>query len=155
LDPEAILAGVRTKINALSASGRWSVVSSAEGLVFAQQEALWEEVKKVAGADPQVLAADGDETGKRALLLTVVRELARQKKAVATEFVADGFFTSQCIVVMESGRTLQVPLIPFRAQAFGVLPSELEAEKRERLKKMVKTIKPKQILGGGPCGIFD
>jgi hypothetical protein len=154
-DPQAILAGLLGRVNVLKA-GRWSVVSSPEGLVFAQPDALWAVVKKVSGKDPEVLAADGDVTGRRELLLLVVRELNRQRKAIAAEFVADGYYTTQCIVVMEGGKTLQVPLVPFRVEAFGIHPSALEARKVNELQKMVRIIKPKQIHGRGEsCGTFD
>jgi hypothetical protein len=154
-DPDAILAGLLGRVNELR-RGRWSVVSSPEGLVFAQPDALWAEVKKLAGKDPRVLAADGDATGKRALLLLVVREMSRQRKAIATEFVADGHYVTQCVIVMESDRTLQVPLVPFRVEAFGLPPSVLETRKVNELQKMVRIIKPKQVHGGGgSCGVFD
>jgi len=154
-DPDAILSGLLGRVNELR-RGRWSVVSSPEGLVFAQPDALWTEVKKLAGKDPSVLAADGDATGRRALLLLVVRELSRQRKAIATEFVADGHYVTQCVIVMESDRTLQVPLVPFRVEAFGLPPSALEARKVNELQKMVRIIKPKQVHGGGgSCGVFD
>jgi len=154
-DPDALLAGLLGRVNELR-GGRWSVVSSPEGLVFAQPDALWAEVKKLAGKDAKVLAADGDVTGKRRLLLLVVRELSRQRKAIATEFVADGHYVTQCVIVMESERTLQVPLVPFRVEAFGLPPSILEVRKVSELQKMVRIIKPKQVHGGGEsCGVFD
>jgi hypothetical protein len=57
---------------------------------------------------------------------------------------------------MESDRTLQVPLVPFRVEAFGLPPSVLETRKVSELQKMVRIIKPKQVHGGGgSCGVFD
>lgn len=139
-DAQAILAALKERINKLE-RGRWSVVSSPQGYVFAQPEALWSILVGLAGEDPRLLAAQADEERRRAVLLKVVEELAMHK-AVATELLGAGYYATQAVVTMESGKSLQATLIPFRAEAFGTTPSMLEATKISRLRKMVQDITP-------------
>ena len=139
-DTEAILAALKERINKLE-RGRWSVVSTAQGYVFAQPDALWRILLTLAPEEPRLLTAQADESARRGLLLEVVEVLAEQK-AIATELLGPGHYATQALVTMESGKTLQALLIPFRAEAFGTTPSMLEATKINRLRQMVRDITP-------------
>ncbi|HEY6874171.1 MAG TPA: HD domain-containing protein [Geobacteraceae bacterium] len=146
-DADAVLAAVKTRINRIEETPRgkrWEAVSTNGGLVFVNPDGLWGAIKEVSGADPEVLAADGNEGVKRNLLYTVVCELSRARDAIATEYVAANYYTTQTTVVTGGGRGITVLLVPFRAKAFGESVSTLEEMKPSLLKKMVREIRPKQ-----------
>jgi hypothetical protein len=71
----------------------------------------------------------------------VVQRLAEEKKAVATELLGEGYYTTQCLVVTPSGKSMRVPLIPFRAEVFSAVPSKLEVLKSDVLNRMIKMVK--------------
>jgi hypothetical protein len=146
-DPDAIFAALTKRINVVESTpkgDKWSVVSTSNGLIYANPEALWEAIKEVSNYDPLVYASEGFESEKRNLIYTVVSELARTRNALATGHVADGYYTSQVSIISGGGSRLSYLLIPFTAEAFGLMPSALEALKTPQLKRMVKEIKPKR-----------
>jgi len=130
-------------VETTSKGEQWSVVSMPNGLIYVNPDALWETIKEVSSYDPVVYASEGFESEKRNLMYTVVSELARTKNALATGHVADGYYTSQVSIITGGGKRVPYLLIPFTAEAFGVLPSALEELKTPQLKRMVKEIKPK------------
>jgi hypothetical protein len=146
-DADAIFDSLKKRINVVESTPKgekWSVVSTSSGLIYANPEALWEAIKEVSNFDPLVYASEGFESEKRNLLFTVVSELARTRNALATDQVADGYYTSQVSIITGGGKRLPYLLIPFTAEAFGLLPSELEELKTPQLKRMVKEIKQKK-----------
>ncbi len=140
LDLDRLLERIRRKINKVE-KNRWSVISVPEGWVLAQPDAVWGEVKRLADKAPVLLAADANEQGKREMLKVVVQRLAEEKKAVATELLGEGYYTTQCLVVTPSGKSMRVPLIPFRAEVFSAVPSKLEVLKSDVLNRMIKMVK--------------
>jgi hypothetical protein len=144
---DAIFDSLKKRINVVESTPKgdqWSVVSTSNGLIYANPEALWEAIKEVSNYDPFVYAAEGFESEKRNLMYTVVSELARTRNALATGHVADGYYTSQVSIITGGGKRLPYLLIPFTAEAFGLMPSALEAQKTPQLKRMVKEIMPKK-----------
>lgn len=142
LDLEQLLAGLKRRINRLS-KNRWSVISVPEGYVLAQSDAVWEEAKRLARNAPEFLAADANEENRRRMLDTLIQRLSEEQDAIAAEQLEDGYHTVQCLIITASGRAMKVPLIPFRAEAFGAVPSALEAIKPAPLLKMVHQVKLK------------
>lgn len=140
LDLDKLLSSLKVRINKLE-KGRWSIVSTLEGLVLAQPDEVWAQMKKQLGSSPDIQMADGDEARKREMLGQVVSRLDREKKAIADDLLRNGFHTTQCLVIMENDKAMKVPLIPFRVEAFAVLPSALESLKGSVLKRMVKKVK--------------
>jgi len=140
IDLDRLLKGLRRKINKVE-KNRWSVISVPEGWVLAQPDALWGEVKRLANNAPVMLAADANEQNKREMLKAVVQRLADEQKAIATELLGEGYYTTQCLVVMPSGKSMRVPLIPFRAEIFSNVPSKLEVLKSDTLNRMIKKVK--------------
>lgn len=143
---DAILSSLKKRINFVESTPKgeqWSVVSTPSGLIYVNPNALWETIKEVSNYDPVVYASEGFESEKRNLMFTVVSELARTRNALATGHVADGYYTSQVSIITGGGKRVPYLLIPFTAEAFGVLPSALEELKTPQLKRMVKEIKPK------------
>ncbi len=140
LDLDRLLERLRRKINKVE-KNRWSVISVPEGWVLAQPDALWGEVKRMAKKAPVFLTADADEQSKREMLRAVVQRLADEKKAVATELLGEGYNTTQCLVITPSGKSMRVPLIPFRAEVFSNVPSKLEFLKSDTLNRMIKKVK--------------
>ncbi|MDO3380511.1 HD domain-containing protein [Geoalkalibacter halelectricus] len=139
-DAQGFLEALKERVNKLE-NGRWSVVSSPDGYVYAQPDALWSLLRAQAGEDPVVLVAHADEDARRMLLLSVVTELER-RKAVAGELLIAGHYAARVTVAMDSGKSFEAMLVPFRVEAFGTTPSMLEATKISRLRKMVQTITP-------------
>jgi hypothetical protein len=143
---DAIITSLKNRINVVESTSKgeqWSVVSMPNGLIYVNPDALWETIKEVSSYDPVVYASEGFESEKRNLMYTVVSELARTRNALATDHVADGYYTSQVSIITGGGKRVPYLLIPFTAEAFGVLPSALEELKTPQLKRMVKEIKPK------------
>jgi hypothetical protein len=143
---DAIIASLKKRINVVESTPKgeqWSVVSTPNGLIYVNPDALWETIKEVSSYDPVVYASEGFESEKRNLIFTVVSELARTRNALATGHVADGYYTSQVSIITGGGKRVPYLLIPFTAESFGVLPSALEELKTPQLKRMVKEIKPK------------
>jgi DNA polymerase III psi subunit len=140
LDLDHLLRRLRLKINKVEKS-RWSIISTPEGWVLAQPDVLWEEAKRLAKHAPVFLTADADEQSKREMLKVIVQRLDNEKSAVATELLGEGYYTTQCLVVTPSEKSMRIPLIPFRAEAFSNLPSKLEVLKSDTLKRMIKTVK--------------
>lgn len=143
---DAIVTSLKNRINVVETTPKgeqWSVVSMPNGLIYVNPDALWETIKEVSSYDPMVYALEGFESEKRNLMYTVVMELARTRNALATGHVADGYYTSQVSIITGGGKRVPYLLIPFTAEAFGVLPSALEELKTPQLKRMVKDIKPK------------
>ncbi len=146
-DADAILSAVKKRINQLEESPgglRWAAVSTNLGVVFAHPDGLWSALKEVSGKDPALLAAEADEGAKRNILYTVVWELSKVKDAIATEYVAAKYYTTQTTVVTGAGKGFTVLLVPFRVQAFGETDASLEEKKSSRLRKMVREIRAKQ-----------
>ena len=140
LNLDRLLKKLRSKINKVE-KNRWSIISVPEGWVLAQPDVLWNEAKGQANNAPLFLAADADEQSKRKVLNAIVKRLADEKKAVATELLGEGYYTTQCLVVTPSGKSMKIPLIPFRVEAFGYTPSAMEALKHTNLRQMIKKVK--------------
>ena len=117
----------------------------ANGIVYVKPEGLWKAIQETcAGRDASVLVAAGDEAAKRDYIFTVVWELGRSKDATAIEMMAKSYFTIKTAVINDNDKVANWLLIPFRASAFGVLPSEFESTKPAILKKLIKDIKLKE-----------
>jgi hypothetical protein len=127
------------RINTLE-HGRWSLLSTPDGMVLCHPDALWQELSRQV-KDSRLLAAAADEKRKRELLAGIVRRLEKEQGAVFSQLIAPGYHTTKCLIISGGGRAVSVLLIPLKAEAFGVLPSALEAVKPEELKQMAKMIK--------------
>lgn len=147
-DADAIIAAVKKRINQLEETPRgtrWTAVSTHHGVVYANPDGLWKAIKEVSGNDPAILVADADETAKRNLLYTVVWELSKRKDAIATDYVAAKYYTTQATIVTGAGKGFTSLLVPFRVEAFGETDGSLEEKKSSRLRQMVREIRPKQV----------
>lgn len=146
-DAEAILTALKKRINVVETTPKgdqWWSVSTPQGLVFVKTDGLWAALRDVRGDDPALVATEAFESEKRNLLYTVVRALSTTRDAIANQYVADRYYTTQVSVVTGGGRRLKELLIPFKAQAFGEKPSALEELKTPRLKRMVRDVIIKQ-----------
>jgi hypothetical protein len=121
-------------------------VSMANGIVYVKPEVLWNAIQETcAGRDSHVLAAAGDEAAKRDFIYTVVWNLGKTKDATVLEMMANSYYTIKTAVISDNDKVSTWSLIPFRASAFGVLPSEFESTKPAILKKLIKEIKIKEV----------
>ncbi len=144
---EALLAALKKRINKVESTpkgDKWCAVSINPGIVYVNTQGIWAAIRDICGLDVKVLAAEGNESEKRNIIYTVVRELSATRDALVTEYVADGYYTTQVWVVTGGGKRITSLLIPFRTQAFGEMDSTLELLKTPQLKRMVKDIKPTQ-----------
>jgi hypothetical protein len=148
---------LRDSVNRV-ANKRWDAVSMNNGLVYFNQDALYQALMTVSPRNPYLMASQANESEKRNILYTVVLELNRAYGAIATELLDDGYYMCPVKVITGSGKALSsrhspMFLIPFKADGFGVLPSDLEKEKSITIKKMVKSITP--LLGDAGAGHFS
>ncbi len=147
---DAYLAEMKNWINVVD-SGRWGAVSQPDGLVYVNGVCLWGVVKKTASEDikPVLFTADADEALKRDLLFSIVWTLSEQRQAIAADMIHPDYYMIPVTIISGSGKPVAnangspTLMTPFRAEAFGVLPSDLENTKESALRKMVKAIKPK------------
>ena len=148
-DADNILALIKRQVNQVerTPSGiQWQAVSMANGIVYVKPEVLWNAIQETcAGRDSHVLAAAGDEAAKRDFIYTVVWNLGKTKDATVLEMMANSYYTIKTAVISDNDKVSTWSLIPFRASAFGVLPSELESTKPAILKKLIKEIKIKEV----------
>jgi len=146
-NPDSILTELKPWINVV-AQGKWGAVSMPDGLVYVNQDCLWGGLKKSASDEvlAQLLAADADEATKRSILYTVVWQLSEQRNAIAADMIDPNYYMIPVIILTGTGKPIagQPLLIPFRAEAFGMLPSDLESLKSPNLRRMVKSIRPKR-----------
>lgn len=145
-NPEDLLNGIKEWIN-VAANGRWGAVSMPDGLVYVNSDCLWGVLKNTAPNEVKadLLTADADEARKRTILHNVVWTLSEERNAVAADMIKPDHYMIPVTIINGSNR-LQPGhplLVPFRAEAFGVLPSDLENTKSPSLRKMVKSIKPR------------
>lgn len=144
LSLEALLTELISWVNLLI-KDRWGAVSMPDGIVYVNHDCLWGVLKKIAPANPTLLTADADESSKRNILYSVVWTLSEKRNAIAAEMIGPGYYMIPVTIVTGTGKRVggSPLLIPFKAEAFGVLPSALEKMKSPELWKMVKSIKPK------------
>ncbi|MBE0574410.1 MAG: HD domain-containing protein [Desulfuromonadales bacterium] len=140
LDLEHMLRRLSLKINKV-VKGRWSIISTPEGWVLAQPDVVWDEAKRLAKNAPIFLTADADEQRKREMLKAIVQRLSAEKQAIATELLGEGYYTTQCLVINPSGKSIRIPLIPFRVEVFGYTPSAMESIKNPILKEVIKKVR--------------
>ena len=142
LDTDALLAAIKKQINQFERGSQgiqWNAISMPNGLVYVKTDGLWQAILEVCPDDTTIRAAGGDEATKRDFLYTVVWKLG-EKDAVLTEMMGGNYYTIKTSVIGENDKLSTWFLIPFRASAFGVLPSDLESTKPAILKKIVKAI---------------
>jgi hypothetical protein len=155
-NPDDMLNKLKTYINIVH-QGRWGAVSMPDGMVYVNSDCLWGVIKKVAPGDiiPMLNAADVDEASKRNLMYTVIWTLSEQRQAIAAEMLHPDYFMIPVNILSGTGKLVVSQtgapqlMAPFRAEAFGALPSDLENTKTATLRRMVKSIKPKNQ---GGCG---
>ncbi len=140
LDLALILDALKRRINKVE-KGRWSVISTPEGVVLCQPDALWQEIKNAGQNNPELLIGDADEERKRKIIGTVVKRMNHELKAIETSQLGKGYHTAQCLVISADGKAVKAPLIPFRAEAFYSLPSKLEFSKQPNLRRLVQKVK--------------
>lgn len=145
-DPNSVIEVLKSWINMVESTSKgdkWKVVSMPNGVIYIEPDALWEAIKVASNYDSVMYASEGFESEKRNLMYSIVSELARTRNALATEYVAEGYYTSQVSIITGGGNRHTRLLVPLMAESFGVIPSELEALKSAQLKRMVKYINHK------------
>lgn len=142
LDPDIMLAEIKKWINVAKSNG-WGAVSMPDGLIYVTPVLFWQTIKLVAPDDikSELGACDTDRAKKDSVMLGAVTLLSERKDAVAIETMRAGYFTATTVVLSGGGKPSQKFLIPLRAHAFGLLPSELEGMKTPELLSLVKSIK--------------
>ena len=145
LDLTLILDALKKRINKVE-KGRWAIISTPEGIVLCQSDALWQEIKNAGQNNPELLVGDADEETKRKIIGAIVKRMNSELQAIETSQLGKGYHTAQCLVIAANGKAFKAPLIPFRAEAFNALPSQLEISKQPNIRRLVQKVKmPKQI----------
>ncbi len=138
-DGEAILREIADRINVCD-EGRWEAVSMSNGYVYAQVGLMWTVAKTVAREkdDVSVLIGDADGELRANIIYSIVQRLKTEQNAIARGLIRDGFFSAPFVVTMRDGTIHpQAYYVPFNLEAFGVLPSEMEANKYGKVKEIV------------------
>lgn len=152
--PDVVLTELKQWINVVAQS-KWGAVSMPDGLVYVNQDCLWGILKETVRPEDKatLLAADGDAGDKRDILHSVVWQLSEQRHAIAADLIDQNYYMIPVAIISGSNKPIAgTPfLIPFRSEAFGMLPSDLEELKSPNLRRMVKSIRPKRLeaQGGG------
>lgn len=149
-NPDLLLTTLKKWINVTSPStGKWGAVSTPSGMVYVNNDCLWGMLLVIA---PEAIQADlkvaeADEALKRDILHTAVWTLSKERNAVAVELMHPDHYMIPVTITNGNNKELNGNplLIPFRAEAFGVLPSELENTKSVAIRRMVKSIQPKMF----------
>ena len=141
LDLRLLLSSLKKRIDKVE-KGRWSIISTPEGIILCQQDALWHEIKRMNQDVPELLISDADEASKRKIIKNVIEQMEKELDAIETSLLGKGYYTVQCLIVSANGKAIKVPLIPFRGkEAFDLLPSQLEVTKTGSIKRLVQRIK--------------
>jgi hypothetical protein len=149
-NPDAMLGELKKWINYTSEHSKWGAVSMPDGLVYVNGDCLWGVIKKTAPEEirAELQVTDTDEARKRNIMFSAVWTLSEERNAIAADMLNPNYYMipvtilngNEKPVVNSEGRPYL--MAPFRAEAFGVLPSELENKKTPVIRKLVKSIKP-------------
>lgn len=143
LDPDLLLAEIKKWINVAKNNG-WGAVSMPDGLIYVTPVLFWQALKTVAPEETKAEMGgyETDQGKKDGIMLGAVNLLTEKKNAVAIETMKPGFYTTTTTTLNGKGKPSQKFLVPLRAHAFGLLPSEAEAMKDPALLSLVTSIKP-------------
>ena len=139
LKVDEFLQELKKEINQV-AGGKWIAFSMPDGVVYVHPAGLWAVLKRLALKEkvPEVVTCEGDRTLKRSILVSLINAL-RKEGCIADGLIQEGYFAAPFLVYREDEESpTRVLYTPFKAEAFGVLPSELENQKGEILKKITK-----------------
>lgn len=142
LDTQALLDEIKSKINVVL-GGRWAACSMPDGLVYVNPEFVWASLKKTAGDEGSAAlsALEANAQAKQNILFSVVQELDEKHRAIATDAISPNHYTVRTVLTEQNATRKGVLMVPFRAEAFGMLPSQLESTKTPVIKMMVKSIR--------------
>lgn len=149
-NPEAFLETIKPFINVVHEK-RWGAVSMPTGIVYVNSECLWKTLKKIAPEEikPVLQVADADAATQRNYLYSAVWTLSEKKNAIVADMIHPNYYMIPVSLIDGSGKLINQGdnkswlLTPFKAEAFGMLASELESTKTPAIHRMIKTIKPK------------
>jgi len=146
LDPDAVLSELKKWVNVVS-HNRWGAVSMPDGLIYVQGDCLFGVIRKVAGreGEAQIKEAESDPVTKASLLKDVVAVLSQQLHVIDSGNLLPDQSAANVVVLDSAGKPANSirSLIPFKADAMGLNPADLEQSKNPELKKMVRAIKIK------------
>lgn len=125
--------------------GWWNAVSTPDGYVYCCAKGLYNLLHRAFCRQPALLAAYANAVARQDILYSVVMTLASDYGVVATEHLDAGEYL--CPVSITTGTDKIVEgkkgpfmMTPFRAQALGLNTYQLEVEKSQTIRRMVKTI---------------
>ncbi len=143
-DPTEALACIKDHINRMR-GGRFVAFSMPDGYVYVQVSFFWQVAKRLSKNSPDLLAADADIQARRNIMYSMVERLDKEAKAIATEFLGEGFYMARFVLNPESESPRETSCIPFRAEAFAIPVSVLEAKKISRLREILH-VTPKHLI---------
>ena len=146
-DAEYFLAELKPRINVLTGK-RWGAASMNDGLVYVSIQCFWEVLQQVAPDDIKIILSIARESDKRNSIFTAVRRLGEENQAIMLSYMNPTYNTIETKIIdwndheQRTSHGKPFLMIPFKAEAFGVLPSDLEALKTSAFSKVVKRITP-------------
>lgn len=148
-DAETFLAELKTEINVVVGK-QWGALSMPDGLVYVTPNCIWDVLLRIAPEDVKnsLMIAAADGSSKEDLLYSTVWKLGEEHHATMIEYMGPSYYRIQTKtidanekeILSRSGRPLY--LVPFKAEAFGALASDLEATKTNAVFRVVKKITP-------------
>lgn len=139
LDVKEFLHELKKEINQV-VGGKWIAFSMPDGVIYVHPKGMWNILKKIAVKRkiPELIMFEGDETLKRSILVSLVN-LLWEENCIAEGYIKKGYFAAPFLIYREDEeQPTRVLYTPFKAEAFEVLPSELESKKDGILKKIRK-----------------
>jgi hypothetical protein len=125
--------------------GWWNAVSTPDGYVFCCAKGLYNLLHRAFCRQPALLAAYANAVARQDILYSVVMTLASDYGVVAIEHLDAGEYLCPVSITtggdkIVEGKKGPFMMTPFRAQALGLNTYQLEVEKSQTIRRMVKTI---------------
>lgn len=123
----------------------WSALSLGSYVYF-KKGAFWYMITRHSNGHADVQAAALIRQKADDIMYSVVRELAKRSNTIADEFMGDGYYGAS--FVANTNASIQLYLVPFRAEAFDVVLGGAAEARKTPVMKAVKEILPSRKIRG-------
>lgn len=125
-DMETFLHRIKIRINK-TVGKRFEIFSMRDGVVYCQVKIIEQEIRLMASEKhaTEITNIAPEDLGMRQYIFSVVSKL-RQHGFIEDTLIKDDYFAGYFMVQKRSGQRVVGYYTPFRSEAFGMLPSELE-----------------------------
>lgn len=148
-DIDVFLNELKAEINVVNGKS-WGAVSMVDGLVYVQPHCTWAILQRIAPDSERatMMLASANEADKRNIMFSAIWDLGEKRQAVQLSYLNPLSYVIPVEWVDGNGEKMRsatgkaFPMIPFKAEAFGALASDLETLKSMALRRIVKSITP-------------